>query len=155
MTDAPAAAATLDSEARVDGSDLVGDVEFLVAKVRARGSATANEALRPLGLRVRQYAVLSLTCGSISPTQRDLADFLELDPSQIVAVVDKLQALGLVERAQDVRDRRVNILQATPKGRKVYVSARAAIAAAREESLSNLTPDERETLTRLLLKVAF
>jgi len=143
------------ADARVDGSDLITDIEFLVARVRALGSRAANGALAPLGLRVRQYAVLSLACGSISPTQRDLAEFLELDPSQVVAVIDDLQASGLVERTQDPRDRRVNIVQATPHGRSVYAEARVAIAAAREQSLHKLTTEERATLTELLLRVAF
>lgn len=156
MTDATIATRTVvDDDARIDGTDLLGDIEFLVARVRAVGSQHARDALRPLGLRVRGYAVLSLACGTVSPTQRDIADFLQLDPSQVVAVIDALEGAGLVRRSQDPRDRRVNIVEATDLGVSTYAAAREAVASARDESLANLSPTERETLTRLLLKVAF
>jgi DNA-binding MarR family transcriptional regulator len=155
MTDATTTRSALGDHPRVDGTDLLGDIEFLVARVRAVGSQHARDALKPLGLRVRAYAVLSLACGATSPTQRDIADFLQLDPSQVVAVIDSLEASGLVIRAQDPRDRRVNIVEATERGLSTYADARDAVARARERSLSNLSSDERETLTRLLLKVAF
>lgn len=153
MTDATTL--TPDADERIDGSDLLSDTEFLVARVRAIGSANAREALTPFGLRVRAYAVLSLACGSVSPTQRDIAEFLQLDPSQVVAVLDSLETSGLVRRAQDPRDRRVNIVEATELGHSTYGAAREAVTTSRETSLKNLTVDERDTLTRLLLKVAF
>lgn len=155
MTDATATRPPIAGDQRIDGSDLLGDVEFLVARVRAIGSANAREALAPLGLRVRAYAVLSLACGSVSPTQRDIADFLQLDPSQVVAVIDSLEASGFVRRAQHPRDRRVNIVEATEQGLATYTQARDAVSKSRERSLSRLSPEERETLTNLLLKVAF
>ncbi|MCW4384878.1 MarR family transcriptional regulator [Salinibacterium sp. SYSU T00001] len=155
MTDAKLAATRVDDDVRVDGSDLLGDIEFLVARVRAIGSQHAREALRPLGLPVRGFAVLSLACGAVSPTQRDIAEFLQLDPSQVVAVIDMLESAGYVRRAQSPRDRRVNIVEATDLGIETYTKARDAVTAAREESLHKLSPEERETLTRLLLKVAF
>lgn len=141
---------------RIDATDLLDDIEFLVARVRAIGSLSARQALVPHGLRVRSYAVLSLACGSISPTQRDVAEFLFLDPSQVVAVVDELQTLGYVERAQDPRDRRANIIRGTERGQAAYSTAKESVIAARDETiLRALSPEERVTLTRLLLKVAF
>lgn len=152
MTDART---TVTDDLRVDGSDLLGDTEFLIARVRALGSMNARNALQPYGLRVRAYAVLSLACGSVSPTQRDIAEFLQLDPSQVVSEIDSLESAGLVRRAQSPRDRRVNIVEATETGVSTYALTREALARAREVSLKNLTPDERESLARLLLKVAF
>lgn len=154
MTDATTTESTF-VDARIDGSDLLGDIEFLVARVRAIGSQHARNALRPYGLPVRGFAVLSLACGSVSPTQRDIAEFLQLDPSQVVAVIDSLEASGYVRRSQDPRDRRVNIVEATEAGHATYAGAREAVTAARDRSLQNLSLDEREALTRLLLKVAF
>lgn len=155
MTDSMTTSAPVDDAAHIDGSDLLSDIEFLVARVRAIGSQHAREALAPHGLRVRGFAVLSLACGAVSPTQRAIADFLQLDPSQVVAVIDQLEASGFVRRSQDPRDRRVNIVEATELGLSTYAKAREAVRDARELSLTTLSPDERETLTRLLLKVAF
>ena len=41
--------------------------------------------------------MLTLANSGLEPTQRELADFLSLDPSQIVALMDELEKRGLVD----------------------------------------------------------
>lgn len=135
--------------------DLAANVEFLAARARAIGSSKANAALEAFGLRVRSYSVLSLACSGEQPSQRELADFLRLDPSQIVPLVDDLEKRKLVRRRADPRDRRSKIVVGTAKGDELYEAATAAVARANAASLSSLTPEEVETLRLLLWKVAF
>jgi len=136
-------------------SDLASEPSFLIARTRSLGSSQANRRLAELDLRVRSYSVLSLACGDTAPTQRELADFLSLDPSQIVALVDSLEGRGLVRREADPSDRRSKLVAATPEGAKLYRKARAATAAAEDETLSALDPAERAEFQRLLIKAAF
>lgn len=136
-------------------SALAGEVEFLAARARALGSALANRRLEEHGLRVRSYSVLSLACEPAPPTQRQLAEFLQLDPSQIVALVDALEADGLVRRSPDPADRRSNIITATDAGRTRFAAAAEATRAAEAEALAALSTDERETLRGLLARVSF
>ncbi len=136
-------------------SALAGEVEFLAARARALGSALANRRLEEHGLRVRSYSVLSLACEPAPPTQRQLAEFLQLDPSQIVALVDALEADGLVRRSPDPADRRSNIITATDAGRTRFAAAAEATRAAEAEALAPLSADERQTLRGLLARVAF
>ena len=49
-------------------------------------------------------------------SMRELADSLYLDPSNLTALVDRLEDLGLVERQADAGDRRIKRLVITPKG---------------------------------------
>ena len=72
------------------------DLSFLLARANALSLAAGNAALAQHGLRVRSYSVLALAAGDARPSQRELAEFLRLDPSQVVALVDDLQARGLV-----------------------------------------------------------
>jgi DNA-binding MarR family transcriptional regulator len=72
-----------------------------------------------------------------------------------VAIVDTLEKRGLVERQPDPRDRRSKIVVATEAGRELSAKARTLSAESDQESLSMLTPDERDTLHTLLAKVAF
>jgi DNA-binding MarR family transcriptional regulator len=140
---------------RLLNSDLAADIEFLAARARAIGSANANTALAGFGLRVRSYSVLSLACNGLEPTQRELADFLSLDPSQIVPLIDELEKQKLVRRRPDPRDRRSKVLVATPKGEELNAAAAAAVNNATAATLSDLTAEESETLRQLLWKVAF
>lgn len=139
---------------RLYATDLADETEFLAARARSLGSSRANAALAPLDLKVRSYSVLSLACSGAKPSQRELAEFLALDPSQIVALVDQLEKRGAVTRKADPRDRRSNIIVATAAGRRLYADAAQAVRAASDESLSALTEAERGQLRALLRRVA-
>lgn len=148
-------AATASGADRLLASPLTSEIEFLNARARAIGSAVANARLREFGLRVRSYSVLTLSCGGLEPTQRQLAEFLRLDPSQIVSLVDELESAGLVQRKTDPTDRRSKVIVATAEGERVRAAAARAAAAAEDIALGALDPDEREELRRLMTKVAF
>jgi DNA-binding MarR family transcriptional regulator len=139
--------------ARFANSELAQETEFLLARARAAGTGHANSRLLGLGLKARSYAVLSLAASGLEPTQRELAEFLSLDASQIVALVDHLEKENLVERRPAPADRRTNVIVATASGRQKYARARDVARDTEEESLSALTMAEREELRRLLSKI--
>ncbi|WP_125133093.1 MarR family winged helix-turn-helix transcriptional regulator [Microbacterium sp. 10M-3C3] len=134
---------------------LVDDVSFLLARANALALAAGNAALAEHGLKARSYSVLVLSLAADAPTQRDLAEFLRLDPSQVVALVDGLETRGLVERRADPSDRRVKVVVATPAGRALAARAHVSAGEAEERAHAALSADERETLRDLLRRVAF
>lgn len=140
---------------RLLASDLVNEIEFLAARARSLGSGHANAMLASLDLRVRSYSVLAMACSESEPSQRELADFLRLDPSQIVSLVDALEQRGLVFRAADPRDRRSKVIRPTAAGMELHKRAAAAVRAAEETSLAPLDAPERDQLRVLLRKIAF
>ncbi|MFD1211963.1 MarR family winged helix-turn-helix transcriptional regulator [Arthrobacter sp. GCM10027362] len=140
---------------RLEHTELAAEIEFLTARARSIGSGRANRMLADLDLKVRSYSVLSLACSGEHPSQRELADFLSLDPSQIVALVDQLEKRGAVTREADPRDRRSKVIAATPAGRRLYKAAAAVVRQSEAQSMRRLSPAERETLRSLLHRVAF
>ncbi|WP_372697402.1 MarR family winged helix-turn-helix transcriptional regulator [Arthrobacter sp. JSM 101049] len=150
----PTAPATRGTE-RFLASELAGEANFLIARARSRGSAEANARLAPLGLRVRSYSVLSLACSGLHPTQRELAEFLSLDPSQIVALVDNLEKDGHVRRIPDPNDRRSKLIDSTEAGQALYERARALTCESEALSLAGLSAAEQRQFLALLNKAAF
>jgi DNA-binding MarR family transcriptional regulator len=146
---------TMNTIDRFLASELAGEIEFLTARTRSLGSARANKLLDPLGLKVRSYSVLSLACSSLAPTQRELAEFLSLDPSQIVPLVDALESEGLVERTADPNDRRSKVITGTKAGEQLYKKARKATAEGEGIAMAKLSKTEQETLRGLLARIAF
>jgi len=140
---------------RLYATELADEIEFLTARARSVGSGRANVLLKDLDLKVRSYSVLSLACSGLNPSQRELADFLSLDPSQIVALVDELERRGAVSREADPRDRRSKVIVATDEGKRLYQEAYAVVRQAEERSLGQLSPKERDVLRGLLKRVAF
>lgn len=140
---------------RFEDAGLTAEPIFLMARAASVGSSDANRRLARLGLKVRSYSVLAVVAGGRAPTQRELSQFLVMNPSQVVAILDDLEERGLVQRRTDPRDRRSKIIVPTEAGRKLCAQAKDAVDTAAEESLGALGPQEREELSRLLRKVAF
>lgn len=128
------------------------DLGFLLAKLHAAGSVVNNRALAEFGLKERSYSVLILANSGLEPTQREMADFLSLDPSQIVALVDELEKRGLVARAPGKQDRRAKTVTATVKGAKLLQQASKAAQQAEAEVLEGLPAEESAQLKALLRK---
>ncbi|CAB4891240.1 MAG: MarR family transcriptional regulator [Actinobacteria bacterium] len=141
-------------DARFVASPLAEETAFLLARARALGITLANRRFAEVGLKARSYAVLSLAASDMQPNQRELAEFLSLDASQIVAIVDTLERAELVERKPDPSDRRSNVIVATPEGKRVYATAHKAASEAESETLTALSENERVELRRLLAKIA-
>ena len=133
-------------------TELVQEIQFLTARLAAKGNNHANKLLEGLDLNVRQFSVLALAASDLKPTQREMSAFVALDPSQIVALVDTLEDRDLVKRETDRRDRRSKNIVATDAGEKLYRKARAITITAEDHVLANLTEAERDQLRELLTK---
>ena len=93
-------------------------------------------------------ALLSLT--EATP-MRSLAEHLRCDASNITGLADRLEARGLVTRAERHGDRRVKLLALTSAGRELRTSLEAAMLDA-SPVMTSLDATERRTLRELLLK---
>jgi DNA-binding MarR family transcriptional regulator len=137
-----------------DMTGLSDDVGFLLTRASGLVVRATNAALADLGLRVRQYSVLVLADDAAEGiSQRDLAEVLGLDPSQVVALVDELAAAGLVERRPSPTDRRQRLVAATAKGVRLRRRADAAAAVGVQHQLGDLSVAEQSTLRQLLGRV--
>lgn len=140
---------------RFQNTLLARETAFLTARARGRGNELANQLLKAVDLKVRHFAVLSLACSGTGPSQREMGEFIDLDPSQVVSVVDHLEDRGLIRRETDPRDRRSKILVATEAGNALHDQAARLTRQAEDQVLQNLTSEEREQLLKLLSKIVF
>lgn len=129
------------------------DLGFLLAVGRAQVLRPVNAALAGHGLHARSYSALALACEGEGVSQRELSDKLQLDPSQIVAIVDRLEAADLVERRVSTADRRVRAVLPTPEGRQKHRAATRTVMAVEDDILAPLQEEERSTLLRLLTRI--
>jgi DNA-binding MarR family transcriptional regulator len=152
MTISAEAGRTVETPGKLVPASISSDAGFLLAKLHAAGSVVNNRALEDFQLKERSYSVLALAASGLAPSQREIADFLSLDPSQIVSLVDDLEKRGLVLRAPDKQDRRARIVTATESGERLYASATKATRRAEAEALDVLSQEEISELKRLLRK---
>lgn len=142
----------IEPAAKLIAASISQDAGFLLAKLHAFGSVLNNRALAEFGLKERSYSVLALANSGLEPTQREIAEFLSLDPSQIVALVDELEKRRLVLRAPGRQDRRAKTVTATKDGAELYRLAGAAARDAEAAALGALSAAEAEDLKGLLRK---
>jgi DNA-binding MarR family transcriptional regulator len=127
---------------------------FLLSWNGQRTAQTFAEAMKELGLRPPHFGVLTLIDSEPGAAQQELVDRSMIDPSSMVAVIDELEALGLAERRPHPGDRRKHAVYLTDEGRETLERARASAMSVAKELLAPLDAEERETLRRLLRKLA-
>ena len=112
-----------------------------------------DRALSGRGLTVPQASVIGLlgVAGRPLPVTR-LARLLTQESQSATSLVDRMCAVGLVERLNDPHDRRVVLVQLTNKGRDMYDVLRSTAPAFTDEMFSVLSVEERLTLKELLDK---
>ncbi len=155
MADTTAESTTIEHGSdRLWGTTVGDDLAFLLARANALSLSRVNVALADFGFKIRHYSVLAIAATDARPSQRELSEFLQLDPSQIVSLVDFLEKRGLVTREPDPRDRRANVVVATEEGRKTVQQARAAVHVSEDHWFSILPPEDAQRLSSILRTLA-
>lgn len=95
--------------------------------------------------------LMQLAPGAMS--QRELAAVMEIDPSQLVAILNELESEGLAERRRDPADRRRHIVEITAAGSEALERVDSAVSAAERELFGDLTEAEQAVLRGLLDRV--
>ncbi|MHC3467094.1 MarR family winged helix-turn-helix transcriptional regulator [Streptomyces sp. 7R007] len=126
---------------------------YLLSRVGKTARGRFAERLARHDLRLWHMAVLAALADFGPHTQRDLVARLGVDPSDMAKVVEQLAVAGYVERAREPRDRRRVSVSLTPAGRTALAGLDAEARALQDEILAPLTPQEREQLHDLLLRV--
>ncbi|MFE4631738.1 MarR family winged helix-turn-helix transcriptional regulator [Streptomyces mirabilis] len=127
---------------------------LLLRRAHWRAAAVMEEALRPLGIELRHFAVLIVLVDRGPTVQRDLAAATGSDKAGIMRVVDDLERRGLAVRRNVPGDRRVRAVEITPEGLELFDAAHVAAPPLAERLVADLAPGEPEQLTDLLTRFA-
>jgi DNA-binding MarR family transcriptional regulator len=136
----------------VDQPAVAGQLFRLNAELRRRlQQELANEPwLAAAGVRTPAVAELKLIELRGPVSQREIAEALLVDPSDLVAVLDVLEDSGFLERQRDPDDRRRNAVVLTDKGREATDRSMELAARAEAATLARLTAGQRAQLARLI-----
>ncbi|WP_223935095.1 MarR family transcriptional regulator [Arthrobacter sp. StoSoilB5] len=129
-------------------NDRTRRVRELLTELSQGLSDQVRSAVAELDLTTTQAAVLRQL--ATPHTQREIANSLQCDPSNITYVVDKLEKAGLVTREQHPSDRRAKILRLTESGLKTRKTMIDRFEA--KSPLRSLSEDDLQRLEELLAK---
>ncbi|MCP2279990.1 DNA-binding transcriptional regulator, MarR family [Nocardia amikacinitolerans] len=102
------------------------------------------------GLTMWAYGVLLGLEPEPVYTQAALAKAIGADKTRIIGVLDDLQRRGLIERAPDPADRRVNLVSLTEEGEALRARAQREIREQEDELLAALPQADRKAFLRAL-----
>lgn len=141
---------------RSDSSDrrVVPGAAFLLSQVGVHSSQLWRERMSKLGLDPRHVVLLRLVAAEEGRSQLSLGKRMRLPPSRMVAFVDELEGLGLMERRSNPDDRRMRALYLTGKGHRMLEAVMKVSAEHEADMTRGLQPSEVGQLKELLSRVA-
>lgn len=110
--------------------------------------------LEPYGLVLKSFNVLAIVVGDPSPlTPTVIGERTLIVKTSITAVLDRLEARGLVRRQPHPGNRRSVLVEATRKGRALCERILRDLHAREKEWLAGMAADDRRRLILLLGQV--
>jgi MarR family transcriptional regulator for hemolysin len=121
-------------------------MDYLARRLRA----AAESEVEHFGLRARHVVAMTLLRDFGERPQADLADMLQLDSSNVVGLLNELEAAGLAERRRSTQDRRRHTVALTTEGAARLAAVEEALVSVEHRVLSALDADQLATLNTLL-----
>ncbi|WP_248724154.1 MarR family transcriptional regulator [Seonamhaeicola sp. ML3] len=106
-----------------------------------------------LGITVEQWIILKIISESSNLSQRDIAEKSYRDTASITRTIDLLEKKELLLRKSLPNNRRTYHVCLTKKGQQFIDNNMKLIQSHRNKSIENLTTDELNLLSNLLLKI--
>ncbi len=126
---------------------------WLIYGVSAIVRKASDRVLSPLGLSIAQMPVLVVLRDAKHPIMiTEVARRLHLETPSLTTMIDRLSERGLVERVNDSKDRRKNLVALTENGKCLVNNSCEPYRNLHEEMFGVLDGDERENLTAILQK---
>jgi DNA-binding MarR family transcriptional regulator len=147
LTTAPAVRASAEPE-------LTQHAGFLLAQLGRAATRQYRCALSPIGLKPRETQALLRLRSNGGMSQQALGVALDIDASNLVALLNDLEANSLITRRRDPEDRRRHVVEISKRGTKLVAEVERAAAKVEDEFFAALDEDERAALQRLLARVA-
>ena len=126
---------------------------WLLNQAALHATRIVGEAFANAGVRRYHYSVLVALAQDGPASQADLGRRLWIDRSDMVAVLNDLERDGLVARVRDEHDRRRNLVELTPAGKRALDKLDTRVEEAQGALLGPLSASERQQLLRLLTRL--
>src|SRR3954470_22898200 len=126
---------------------------ILLARVGKIAGRRLAKALSTTGLKPPHAGVLITLRDRGAMTQQALGEVLNIDPSNLVGVLNELEDNGWALRRRDPSDRRRHIVEISEEGTARLAGVEEVVGEVEEEMLAVLEPRERDQLRDLVARI--
>lgn len=143
-----------DKAALPEGLGAIGDIlGFHIRLAHGAVYRHFSDTFSDLDLTQKQVSVLWLVDDHPGMAQADLGRTLQIDRATVMAIVNRLQAKGLLKRGASTTDRRRQTLTLTDAGQEALRDARRAVESHEAWLKDRFSPAEVRTLIGLLSRI--
>lgn len=126
---------------------------FLLAKSYQRAYALFKAPLEKYSLTPKQFSLLAFLWQQDGLSQVELSDKCQIDRTTIGGLIDRLEKQRYVRRELHPEDRRAFQIHLTDQGRALEEELLSIAVKVTDTFTAGLSPEETETLRRLLKKL--
>ncbi|WP_327366640.1 MarR family winged helix-turn-helix transcriptional regulator [Streptomyces sp. NBC_01217] len=130
-----------------------GPVSHALSRVARLHRIAAGKLLKGAGLYPGQEFLMMRLWDAGAVRQSELIKAVDLDPSTVTKMLQRLEQTGHVRRCPDPGDRRAVLVEATDDSCALHSDVDRAWSDLEEHTLAGLDAAERQELARLLAKV--
>ena len=131
---------------RAENYRVEDSVGFMITRLRATLFAAVDREVIPWGISSAQGAILIYIAHGRGNRAADIARDYSYDTGSMTRMIDRLVGKGLLRRVHDAADRRVVLLELTPKGGKLTERLPAVAAKALNHHLRGFSRPELDAL---------
>jgi DNA-binding MarR family transcriptional regulator len=135
-----------------DGTQRDGGPGLIALLTQLAKSLNRRSTEEMLGMRLKEFLLLSYVRDHPGVTQQELGEAMLLDPNTVVLLLNELESRGYSIRRRDAEDRRRHVVDITARGRDAVARAEKAREAIEDEIFGELTAEDRRALRRILLQ---
>lgn len=106
-----------------------------------------DKRYKAYGLNGFQHVYVTLVYRNPGIMQKELQDYLFLNPSNVTRTISYLEHIGYLKRVRDERDKRIWKLYPTEKAKQYYQEIVDIFDGWKKDVLFNFTEEERDNLT--------
>lgn len=135
----------------IDQTQLVGYKLHKLASMLDRQADTL--LLKQFELTLSQFVLLFGLAHHPEASQSALARYLNLTQAAVSRQIDGLLNRGLIERHNNVKNRREHIIKVTPKGHELLTKAKLGLGAMYQTVLKDVSSSQLKTFSKVLDKL--
>jgi len=133
-----------------EAATLERSIPFLLHRISDVFAKKMLDDLRPYGLSVAKWRVLSSikSCGEM--TIGELAAFIGLQQPVASRVVSEMEAEKLLRRKSNKKDHRFTLVSLSRSGERLFAEVLPFVEARREQAVSGLTKQQRRQMIAIV-----
>ncbi len=123
---------------------------YLIASLNRQLEDELSDVLKPQGLAIEHFRILTALSIADRRPMRDLASVVLVDAASLTKVIDRMVVEALVFRAPDPEDRRKVLICLASKGKALYERLKILHDAQQQKLVSRLTEKKADQLGVIL-----